>query len=204
MKQDGNGQHCAGDPMVSDPVKLKANLRQERGKQQREHRSRHDPVKHPCRQRMPRDAFGQARRQLRGNASRELFTLREIPQIDGVNDEESQPRDGRDPDQKPRNVNGHMLPPWTRSPLNYATIGAHFASSTPPMARFTRFRISGILYALNCKGTAPCTASFPAIVPVSALGGLPRTASSTALSRRGRAAAPLTAMRMRSIRPFET
>jgi hypothetical protein len=51
---------------------------------------------------------------------------------------------------------------------------------------------------------APRTASLPAISPVAAFGGLPRTASSTAFNRSGRAAAPFTAMRICSILPPET
>ena len=61
MKDDGNGQHSSSDPMVGHPVKLDAYLRKEGGKQQREHRGRHDPVKHPRDQRVPGNVFGNLR-----------------------------------------------------------------------------------------------------------------------------------------------
>ena len=141
VEDDGNGQHGARDPMIGYPGKLDAHLRQESGKQQREHGRCHDPVKQPRRQRVPRDAFGQLRRDLGRRVVRKLLGLGEIPQPSGVNDQEEQPRDHRNPDQEPGDMNRDTLPPRTRGPL----YDAHVASSTPPMARFTRFLISGIL-----------------------------------------------------------
>src|SRR5580704_12106223 len=144
--------------------------------------------------------LGYARGDQRRSAASKLLRFGKISDVRGVNDEEQKPGNDRDPYQKPSNMNRDTLSPRTDSPLQEV----HVASSTPPMARFTRFRISGILYALNCKGTAPCTASFPAISPVAAFAGLPRTACSTAFNRRGRAAAPFTAIRMRSMLLPET
>src|SRR5277367_639934 len=144
--------------------------------------------------------LGYARGDQRRSAARKLLGFGEISEVCGVNNKKQKSDNNRDPNQEPSNVNRDTLSPRTDGPLQEV----HVASSTPPMARFTRFLISGILYALNCKGTAPCTASFPAISPVAAFGGLPRTASSTTFKRRGRAAAPFTAMRIRSMLPFDT
>ena len=58
-----------------------------------------------------------------------------------MNDGEQEPRDHGNPYQEPRDVNRDRVPPRIYGPLQ----GVHTASSTPPMARFTRFRISGIL-----------------------------------------------------------
>ena len=58
-----------------------------------------------------------------------------------MHDEEQQARDQRDPYQKPRNVDRNILSQRTGRPL----YDAHAASCTPLTARFTRFRISGIL-----------------------------------------------------------
>src|SRR5215472_1978069 len=53
--EDGNGQHDAGDPVVSDPGKLNAELRKEGGEQQGQHSQRHDAVKQASAERVPVD-----------------------------------------------------------------------------------------------------------------------------------------------------
>src|SRR5579862_3813956 len=146
---------------------------------------------------MPGDLRRIARGRVRGRVIRELVSPGEVPQPDRMADKEDKSADGRDPDQKKRDVNRDVLPPRTFRPLNQA----HFASSTPRMERFTRLRISGTLYPLCCNGCAPWMASSPAILAVSSLRGFPLTASSTAFRRTGCAATPFTAIRMRSTLP---
>jgi hypothetical protein len=90
---------------------------------------------------MSGNALGNAGREFDRNSASELLGFREISYVDRVDDHEEQARDRRHPDQEPRDVNGDMPPPRTRCPI----YDSHLASSTPPMARFTRFRISGIL-----------------------------------------------------------
>jgi hypothetical protein len=84
--------------MIGHPFKLDANLRQESGKQQREHGGCHDPVKHSRDQRVPGNPLGYLRNDLRRSIVRKLSCLGEIHDVDGVNDQEEQPRDHRNPD----------------------------------------------------------------------------------------------------------
>ncbi len=65
----------------------------------------------------------------------------EISEVDHVNNQEQQASDCGDLDQKPGNVNGDILSPWIYGSL----YEVHVASCTPPIARFTRFLMSGIL-----------------------------------------------------------
>src|ERR1035437_829989 len=98
-------------------------------------------MKYPRGQRVSGHMLRYARRYGRQNIARKLFCFREIPYVDGVDEQEQQPRDDSYPDQKPGNMNRDTLPPRTRRPL----YEVHVASPTPLMARFTRFLISGIL-----------------------------------------------------------
>ena len=70
-----------------------------------------------------------------------------------------------------------------------------FANDATRMARFTRWRISGILSRLSRSGAAPSMARLPASVAVSSFRGFPAIAASTAASRSGRAATAPTATR---------
>ena len=98
-------------------------------------------------------------------------------------------------------MDGDRLPPRT---LAHSKMAAHVASCHTADGALNQIPHQRNLVSVELQGTAPCTASFPAISPVAAIAGLPRTASSTAFSRSGRAAAPFTAMRMRSMLPPET
>ena len=84
-------------------------------------------------------------RNLRRQFGRDRFDVRFLPgdelHVDGVANQKRQASDGRHPDEVKRDMNRDSLPPRTGCELYYA----HFASSTPLMARFTRFRIRGIL-----------------------------------------------------------
>jgi len=70
-----------------------------------------------------------------------FLARREKTKPDRVADQERKPTDGANPDQDKLDVNGDGLAPRTGGGFDYA----HFASSTPLMARFTRLRMSGIL-----------------------------------------------------------
>jgi|SRR6266850_7246766 len=97
VKDNGNGQHGAGHPVVSHPIKLDTYLRKEGGEQQREHGGCHDPMKQTRSQRVSRYTLGQERRECGRSTARKLLTSGEIAYVDGVNDEEEQPRDRRNP-----------------------------------------------------------------------------------------------------------
>ena len=47
VKNDGNRQHGASDPVISNPGKPNPQFRKEGGKQKREHGRSHDPMKQP-------------------------------------------------------------------------------------------------------------------------------------------------------------
>ena len=95
----------------------------------------------PGHQRMPRDAGGQLRSNIRRSVVYELLLLGEVPYVDRMHYEEQEPRNQSNPYQKPPDVNWDVLTQRTGRPL----YDAHAASCTPLMERFTRFRMSGIL-----------------------------------------------------------
>src|ERR1035437_9561135 len=200
VEDDGRGEHQPSHPVVRHPIELDANLGKERCNQQREHRDGHEPVKGARDQGVSGDSFGNSGQDCGRIVFRKLLGRGKDGHVECVDNHEEQSRNHRNPYQVPRYMDGNGSSPRTDCP-GYEV---HVASCTPPMARFTRFLINGILYALNCSGTAPWTARFPAIVPVVASAGLPRTASSTALKRIGFGATALTAMGVRSILPPET
>src|SRR5579862_1023961 len=103
---------------------------------------------------MPGDAIRHATGCRRRHAALILLGCGEVADPDRVHDQKQQSADRAHVDQRPGDVNRDILAPGTSRPLNYA----HAATSTPEIALFTRLRINGILYALNCKGTAPSTA----------------------------------------------
>src|SRR5579863_6298093 len=120
-------------------------------------------MKRACRQRMSGDPRWYDGGDRWRNTAGKLFRFGEISNIDCVHDEEEQARNCSNPNQEPCDVDGNILSPGARVPFRERLYDTHLASSTPPIARFTRFLMRGILYALNCKGTAPRTASLPAI-----------------------------------------
>src|SRR5271157_4164354 len=117
VKHNGKGQHSSSDPMVGNPVKLDTYFRQESGKQQREHGSRHDPVKCTSSQRVPGDVLGDLGGEYGRSNGPELLRFREIPQVNRMDDNEEQSRDHRHPYQEPRNVDGDNLSPRIYCPL---------------------------------------------------------------------------------------
>lgn len=79
------------------------------------------------------------------NDALEFLRLSKVPHVDRVHNQEREAGDGGDPDRQPRNMDGNTAPPGIRGPLCNLLQDVHLASSTPPIARFTRLRISGIL-----------------------------------------------------------
>src|SRR5262249_32879140 len=99
--------------------------------------------------------------------------------VSGVGSQERDAGNQRCPQQIPRDVRQNLLSPGA-APERQDIVH----SPTPRIARLTRFRISGILYALNRSGCAPRTASSPASAAVfSSAQGLPLTSASTLSSR---------------------
>src|SRR5690348_13124889 len=92
-------------------------------------------------QRMPRNAGWKLFSICRCGIGNKFFLFGEVTKIDSVNNQECQPCNQRNPNKKPGNMNWDALSQRTHGPL----YDAHAASCTPLMARFTRFRISGIL-----------------------------------------------------------
>jgi len=106
---------------VNNSVNMEAAMTSERGE----------------RQGVPRDAFGHAGCEFRRDATGELLFWGEVPHVDGVHDEKGQPR-YRATQIKNSDMDGTCWPQGL-----VPTLRCPFASSTPPMARFTRFLING-------------------------------------------------------------
>src|ERR1700730_10254153 len=140
MKENRRGQHGARDPVIGHPVELDAYSRKEGSEQQSQHRGCHDPMEHARHLRMPGHTcwyLGWEWMTFR----RELTRLGEVPQIGSMNYEEHESCNHRHPYQEPCDVNRNSQSPGVDSPLQET----HVACSTPPIARFTRFLVSGIL-----------------------------------------------------------
>src|SRR5579871_1475198 len=83
---------------------------------------------------------GNPRSHVGWRAARVFIRLLEL-KPNGVPHQERQAGDRHYPNQGKRNVDGDVLAPRAGRPNDYA----HFASSTPRIARLTRLRMSGIL-----------------------------------------------------------
>ena len=97
MKENGGGEHDAGDPVVGHPIELDAHLGQERGDQQREHRDRHDPVKGAATSECLGTRSGTAATTAGRIVFRKLLWRGEDAHVDCVDDHEEQSRDDRRP-----------------------------------------------------------------------------------------------------------
>ena len=73
-------------------------------------------------QRVPGNAFGKTHGLFGRSAEREGPGLCEIANVDGMEDEEAQPPDRRNPDQEPGDVDGDDLPPWVGGPLQKSAL----------------------------------------------------------------------------------
>ena len=141
VEDDRSRQHETGDPVPGDPGELHADDRQEGGEQQHEHRGGHHPVERPRHQRVPFDALGELgvqHFQPIGLGSGALAMGRQ-QHVAPVSHEEHHAGEKRSPEERPGDVGEDVLSPGIQSPPYELHL------SPPRMARFTRFRISGIL-----------------------------------------------------------
>src|SRR2546421_517843 len=76
--------------------------------------------------------------------------FRPISYVNGMRDQEQQTPDCGHPQKVPANVDRNLLAPRILRPLD--EVQAASSAPTPRIARFTRFLMSGTLYALYCKG----------------------------------------------------
>jgi len=138
-----------------------------------------------------------ARCDQRRAADRKTLWFGEIAQVCGVNDKEKQSGNHRNPYQEPSDMDGTFCPRdfWP-------TLGSPCCSCTPPMARFTRFS-SADLVSVELQRTAPARpVSRHFLRLLHSWFAADRVFDN--LKRRGRAAAPFTAIRIRSILPLDT
>ena len=157
-------------------------------------------MKQPRHQRVPGNVLGYARSDFGRSVARKFFWLGEIPQPNGMDDQEEQSCDHRDPDQEPGNMDRDTLPPRTRRPLLRSPcclLDSYSSSNDGALHQISHQRdLVGVELQRDRSLHGQSSRPFH---PLPRSAGLPRTASSTAFKRNGRAAAPFTAMRMRSI-----
>src|SRR6202040_89533 len=117
MKEYGEGENGPCDPVIGDPDESETHLREEGGKQEREHGSRHNPVKQPRGQRVSRYALRYSRCNQWRATARKLLAFSKISQIGSVHDEKEKSCDDRNPYQEPSDVSGNILSPRAFRPL---------------------------------------------------------------------------------------